>query len=209
MISLPPPEPGPKAPATPAPEASAPAAEHRPEPPAAPEAEAEEATADTEDTAAAEAAEADPAGAPDSSEAPETADATNAEEATSADSPEATDAEEPSAKKRRNAFSAMEIAAQVMQVQEWLTMGKRPNQIRQLCADEWGLLTRAAESRMHEARKQMVVDVDVYVRKDKAAQMIQQLEQVLEQALQMRQGSNAIGALRLQADLLQLLSRHQ
>jgi hypothetical protein len=37
--------------------------------------------------------------------------------------------------------------------------------------------------------------------------MLQQLEQVLEQALAMKQGSNAIGALRLQADLLQLLAR--
>lgn len=195
MISLPPPEPSPKAPAPVLEEPLTPPQE----PSTAEELEAEEAAC----AITADATEADDAGAPDSSEAPE------AEEATSAASPEATDAEEPPAKRRRNAYSAMEIAAQVAQVQEWLTMGKRPNQIRQLCADEWGLLTRAAESRMHEARKQMVVDVDVYVRKDKAAQMIQQLEQVLEQALQMRQGSNAIGALRLQADLLQLLSRHQ
>lgn len=200
MISLPPPEPSPKAPAPVLEEPQTPPEAAPPqEPPTAEEPEA----ADAACAIATEATEADDAGAPDSSAAPE------ASEATSAASPEATDAEETPAKRRRNAYSAMEIAAQVAQVQEWLTMGKRPNQIRQLCADEWGLLSRAAESRMHEARKQMVVDVDVYVRKDKAAQMIQQLEQVLEQALQMRQGSNAIGALRLQADLLQLLSRHQ
>lgn len=197
MISLPPPEPSPKAPAPVLEEPQTPPEAAPPqEPPTAEEPKAEDA----------DATEADDAGPPDSSAAPEAA---ATEEATSADSPEATDADAPPAKRRRNAYSAMEIAAQVAQVQEWLTMGKRPNQIRQLCADEWGLLSRAAESRMHEARKQMVVDVDVYVRKDKAAQMIQQLEQVLEQALQMRQGSNAIGALRLQADLLQLLSRHQ
>lgn len=201
MISLPPPEPGPKGPVTPAPEA--PAADHDKEPPTAQEPPAAEEPPTTEAADATDATEAEQPGAPDSSAAPEP------EEATSAASPEAADADAPPAKRRRNAYSAMEIAAQVAQVQEWLTMGKRPNQIRQLCADEWGLLSRAAESRMHEARKQMVVDVDVYVRKDKAAQMIQQLEQVLEQALQMRQGSNAIGALRLQADLLQLLSRHQ
>lgn len=193
MISLPPPEPAPRSQ-----QPEAPVADDREEPQTTQEPEATNAADATEDVAAAEEPQA-----PDSSAAPE------ATEATSADSPEATDADAPPAKRRRNAYSAMEIAAQVAQVQEWLTMGKRPNQIRQLCADEWGLLTRAAEARMHEARKQMVVDVDVYVRKDKAAQMIQQLEQVLEQALQMRQGSNAIGALRLQADLLQLLSRHQ
>lgn len=203
MISLPPPEPSPKAPAPVLEEPQTPPEAAPPqEPPTAEEPEAADAACAIA-AEATEADEADEAGAPDSSAAPE------ASEATSADSSEAIDADAPPAKRRRNAYSAMEIAAQVAQVQEWLTMGKRPNQIRQLCADEWGLLTRAAEARMHEARKQMVVDVDVYVRKDKAAQMIQQLEQVLEQALQMRQGSNAIGALRLQADLLQLLSRHQ
>ncbi len=190
MISLPPPDSAPRS--------------QLPEPQAAEDAvealDAVEAEDAVEALDADAADQAEDAGAPDSSEAPD------AQEATSADSSEAS---EPQPRKRRNAFSSLEIAAQIAQVQEWLTMGKRPNQIRQLCSDEWGLNTRVAESRMHEARKQMVVDVDVYVRKDKAAQMVQQLEQVLEQALQMRQGSNAIGALRLQADLLQLLSRHQ
>lgn len=200
MISLPPPEPGPKGPVTPAPEA--PAADHDKELPTAQEPPAAEEPPTTEAADATDATEAEQPGAPDSSAAPE------ADEATSADSPQATEAEE-TPKKKRSAYRALEIAEQVAQVQEWLTMGKRPNQIRALCAEHWGLQTRAAEQRMQDARRQMVVDVDVYVRKDKAAQMIQQLEQVLEQALQMRQGSNAIGALRLQADLLQLLSRHQ
>ncbi len=111
------------------------------------------------------------------------------------------------APKQRVAYRALEIAAQIQQVQEWLTQGKRPNQIRALCAQEWGLGTRAAEQRMQDARRQMVVDANVYDRQEKVGQMLQQLEQVLEQALTMRQGSNAIGALRLQADLLQLLSR--
>lgn len=107
----------------------------------------------------------------------------------------------------RAAFTAFEIVEQVAQVQEWLTQGKRPNQIRRLCAEEWGLKTRAAEKRMHDARRRMVADANVYDRQEKVGQMLQQLEQVLEQALQLRQGSNAIGAMRLQADLLQLLSR--
>ena len=108
---------------------------------------------------------------------------------------------------KRAAFTAFEIVAQVHQVQEWLTQGKRPNQIRRLCAEQWGLKTRAAEQRMYDARRQMVIDANVYDRQEKVGQMLQQLEQVLEQSLQMRQGSNAIGAMRLQADLLQLLSR--
>lgn len=111
------------------------------------------------------------------------------------------------AAKPRNAFKAIEIAEQVRLVQEWLTQGKRPNEIRRLCSEEWGLSTRVSESRMHDARRQMVIDANVYDRQEKVGQMLQQLEEVLKQSLQMRQGSNAIGALRLQADLLQLLSR--
>ena len=112
-------------------------------------------------------------------------------------------------KKRRVNFDSIAIAEQVYQVQEWLSAGKRPNQIRRLCADEWGLSCRTAESRIQMARRQMVTDANVMDRQEKVGQMLQQLEQVLEQALQMRQGSNAIGALRLQADLLQLISRSQ
>lgn len=108
---------------------------------------------------------------------------------------------------KRKAFRALEIAEQVHQVQEWLTLGKRPNQIRQLCSEHWGLQTRVAEMRIQDARRQMVVDANVMDRTDKVGQMLQQLEQVLEQSLQSKQGSNAIGALRLQADLLQLLTR--
>ncbi len=109
--------------------------------------------------------------------------------------------------RRRVAFKALEIAAQIHQVQEWLTEGKRPNEIRRLCCDEWGLSTRVSETRMADARRQMVLDVNTYDRKEMAAKMIQSLDTVLNQALEMHQGSNAIGAMRLQADLLQLLSR--
>jgi hypothetical protein len=109
--------------------------------------------------------------------------------------------------KRRQAFKALEIAAQIHQVQEWLTLGKRPNEIRRLCDEHWGLSTRVAETRMADARRQMILDVNSYDRKEMCAKMLQSLESVLNQALEMRQGSNAIGAMRLQADLLQLLSR--
>lgn len=119
----------------------------------------------------------------------------------------AEDADAPKEKKRRLNFNSLEIAAQIHQVQEWLTAGMRPNAIRRLCEDEWGLSSRVAETRMASARQQMIADANVYDRKEKVGQMLQQLELVLQQALDLRQGSNAIGALRLQADLLQLLSR--
>ena len=118
------------------------------------------------------------------------------------------DADPPATEKRkRSSYNAIETVEQIHQVQEWLTLGKRPNQIRALCAEHWGLQTRASESRMHEARKQMALDVNAYERKDMAAKMIQNLEMVIEQSLASGMGSNAIGALKLQADLLQLTNR--
>lgn len=150
-----------------------------------------------------------PTAAEDDAEATNDAiDATDSEAAAApADGTGEADAAAAEPPRKRSAYRALEIAAQVAQVQEWLTQGKRPNQIRALCAEHWGLQTRASEQRMQDARRQMCVDANVYDRQEKVGQMLQQLEQVLEQALQMRQGSNAIGALRLQADLLQLLAR--
>jgi hypothetical protein len=117
--------------------------------------------------------------------------------------------EEPTAapKKKRLAWSAVEIAAQIDQVREWLTHGKRPNAVRRLCSEEWGLTTRVAESRMQEARRAMVRDLDSIDRKELASQMIETLLKVQEQALDTRQGSNAIGASRLISELTGLLGR--
>jgi len=111
-------------------------------------------------------------------------------------------------KTRRNAFSALEIAAQVDQVREWLSDGKRPNQIRRLCADKWGLATRVAESRIQAARRATVADLEGMDRKELTSQLIETLLKVLEQALDTRQGSNAIGASRLISELTGLLGRN-
>ena len=115
----------------------------------------------------------------------------------------------PSATKRTylNAFTSVEVADQVHQCVEWISLGLRPNQIRRLCREHWDLNTRTAESRIAQARKQMIADANVMDRAEKVGQMLQQLEQVLQDSIKMKQGSNAIGALRLQADLLQLIAK--
>lgn len=104
--------------------------------------------------------------------------------------------------KRR--WSALEIAEQVNRVQELLTSGYRPNLIRQLLQKEYGMANATAEARLRAARQQMVADLNVYDRKEKVAQMVQQLEEVVSKALKHGREANVIGALRLQADLLQL-----
>lgn len=109
--------------------------------------------------------------------------------------------------KKRVASTAMEIAAQVDQVREWLSHGKRPYQVRALCAETWGIGTRAAESRMQEARRAMVRDTDAIDRKELAAQALETLLKVQEMSLDTRQGSNAIGATRLMLELAGILGR--
>jgi len=168
---------------------------------AAPDQEAEEAAA------SAEADNAKDAPQPQELEEPEVPEQVASGDS-AADAPDP-DEDDPAPDQSRQCYNSMEVAAQVHQVQEWLTLGYRPNQIRAFCNEKWGIKTRAAESRMAMARRQIVLDVNVYDRKEAAAKMMQSLETVLEQAIQMRQGSNAIGAMRLQADLMQLLARQQ
>lgn len=109
--------------------------------------------------------------------------------------------------KRRMAFTALEIAEQVSVVQNWLAEGARPNLIRQRCADRWGLATRTSEHRIHAARQQMIRDINVMDRAEKVSEMLEKLESVIEMSIATRMGANAIGAMKLQADLLQLVNK--
>lgn len=115
--------------------------------------------------------------------------------------------ERPASKKKRPGWSAMEIAHQVNTVRDWITHGKRPYQIRDLCAREWGLSTRTAEARMQLARREMVTDLEGLDRKDLAAAALETLQKVQEMSLDTRQGSNAIGATRLMLELAGILGR--
>jgi hypothetical protein len=116
-------------------------------------------------------------------------------------------ADQQTPKRERVAWSAMEIASQVAVVRDWISSGKRPNDIRRLCAEQWGLATRTAESRMQAARRSMVADLDAIDRKDLAAQAMETLLKVQEMSLDTRQGSNAIGATRLLLELAGILGR--
>lgn len=113
----------------------------------------------------------------------------------------------PAEKRKPPRFTAVEIVRQIDQVRDWLSHGKRPHEVRRLCAENWGLQTRAAENRMQEARRAMVADLDQLDRKELAAQAVETLLKVQEQALDCRQGSNAIGATRLMLELAGILGR--
>lgn len=109
--------------------------------------------------------------------------------------------------RRRQGFTALEIAEQVRVVQDWLAEGVRPNVIRQRCADRWGLATRTSDYRIQHARRQMISDINTMDRSEKVAEMLEKLETVIQQSIERNMGANAIGAMRLQADLLQLVQK--
>lgn len=111
------------------------------------------------------------------------------------------------APKRRQTWGALEIAEQVAIVQDWIAEGCRPNVIRRRCADRWGLATRTSEYRMSAARQQMIRDINTMDRAEKVGELIEKLDTIIEQAIDRNMGANAIGAMRLQADLLQLIQR--
>ena len=109
--------------------------------------------------------------------------------------------------KRRQVWTALEIAEQVCIVQNWIADGVRPNLIRQRCAERWGIAIRTSEYRIQAARRQMIRDINVMDRAEKVSEMLEKLETVIEMSIATRMGSNAIGAMKLQADLLQLVSK--
>lgn len=116
-------------------------------------------------------------------------------------------ADQEAPKRKRLAWSALEIAEQVAQVRDWLSHGKRPNDVRRLCSETWGLNGRVAESRMQQARRSAVADLEKINRQDLAAQALETLLKVQEMSLDTRQGSNAIGATRLMLELAGILGR--
>jgi len=95
----------------------------------------------------------------------------------------------------RAAKSALDIAEQLHMVRKMLTMGKSPFEIRQALALQYGLPERTAERRISEARQQMVKELEMIDRKELAAQLLQTAEEILGEARQTRQLSNALGAL--------------
>jgi len=99
------------------------------------------------------------------------------------------------AKPGRAPKTALDIAEQLHTVRKMLTMGRSPFEIRQALALQYGLPERTAERRIAEARQQMVRELEMIDRKELAAQLIRTAEEILGEARESRQLSNALGAL--------------
>jgi hypothetical protein len=104
--------------------------------------------------------------------------------------------------------NALIIAEQVRQVTAWLCDGHRPFEIRQKCADNWGLSDRTAEDRMAAARRQMLADVSVADRQEIAAQAMHAFSRIALESLETRQLSNAIGAWRAYCEIAGVMGKN-
>jgi len=104
--------------------------------------------------------------------------------------------------------TALLIADQVRQVTAWLCDGYRPFEIRERCADQWGLSDRAADERIALARKQMLADVSVADRQEIAAQAMHAFSRIALESLETRQLSNAIGAWRAYCEIAGVMGKN-
>lgn len=112
-------------------------------------------------------------------------------------------------RKRRLSFTSMEISQQIFYVQDLLAQGHRPNIIRQMCAEKYGLACKTSEHRISCARRQAIADINSCDRSEMVSTLVERLDTVIQQAISNNMGSNAIGAMRLQAELLQLTAKNR
>jgi hypothetical protein len=93
------------------------------------------------------------------------------------------------------------IAEQLAEVRRLLSMGKQRYQICQVLAIKWGLSDRTIDRRISDARAAQVAEFDGLDRKQLAAQLISAAQDILGEARETKQLSNALGALSFVARL--------
>ena len=110
---------------------------------------------------------------------------------------------------KKKGWTAPEIMEQVDFAAELICNGKQPWQIRKIMEDRWGLNRRTVENRTHEARKQLARELCGMDRGEKVAEMVGAMQKVLDMSITNVRGSDAIGAMRLITELLNLNPRNQ
>jgi hypothetical protein len=93
------------------------------------------------------------------------------------------------------------IADQIGEVRHMLAMGKQNYEIRQVLTIRHGLSDRTIERRISDARAEQVDALEKLDRKELAAQLISAAYEILGEARESRQLSNALGALGFMARL--------
>ena len=90
---------------------------------------------------------------------------------------------------------------------EWISVCKPVHEMLRLGADEWGVTKSQAEKYLRDARARIRERWDGQDRKDFVAGALEQMQKVAAISIASGQGSNAIGAVNLQAKLLQICTR--
>lgn len=90
---------------------------------------------------------------------------------------------------------AAQIAEQIAEVRKLLSLGRQNYQIRQVLSVKYGLSDRTIERRIRDARAEQVDELEKLDRKQLAAQLISAAYEILGEARETRQLSNALGAL--------------
>ena len=98
----------------------------------------------------------------------------------------------------------VEIDRRVHTVVKLLSSAKTNSYILQFCTEEWGVQKRQAETYLQRAREIIKADYSVE-RSDFLGTRLALLDEIIEASIRCKQHSNAVGALKLQAQLTRLL----
>lgn len=90
---------------------------------------------------------------------------------------------------------------------EWISVCKPVHEMIRLASEEWGLTSRQAENYLQQARAKIRERWNGQDRQDFVASALEKMEKVAQMSIASGQGSNAIGAVNLQAKLLQITTR--
>ena len=90
---------------------------------------------------------------------------------------------------------------------EWISVCKPVHEMLRLAKEEWGVSTSQAESYLRQARGVIRERWNGQDRQDFVASALEKMEKVAQMSIASGQGSNAIGAVNLQAKLLQITTR--
>ena len=99
-----------------------------------------------------------------------------------------------------------EVNRRVHEVVKLICAAKTNSHIRQYAADEWGSSERQADRYLAQAREIIKADYSIE-RSEFLASRIALLDKIAEKSIAQGQNSNAVGALRLQAELTRLLDK--
>ena len=101
-------------------------------------------------------------------------------------------------------ISASEKDRRVHEIAQLLVNGKRPSECVQYAAKSWGIAKRQADAYIAEARQVIKADFSTE-RTTFLAEKLAALSMIQEKALQSNQLGAAVGAVRLAAELAQLV----